>query len=332
MRASDADRDIVLRTLADAYAEGRLDPVEYDERADAVTSAKTLGELPVVLDDLVPMTAPCTPWPLDTRSVEELAVAKWEKSRRDAFMGFLIPTLICWVVWGLTMFGGFPWPVFPMVGTAIPLLRHRGAAQGHHRVQQAPHRPQAGAGAASAAAQAAAPVDVGPSGYSSSSSSSSSPSLRAAATIRRTLVSEPQPSSICAVALGGELLAQVGAYLLADLLAGRVEDGQLLLGEVVVDRLGQLLDGVVERLGVGALELEHGQQRLVPLGVLLLAVLGLVLGDRVLAAQLRVDVLLLRLRVRDVQGGERVPDGVAVGRCCRAGRAAAPRSAGGRRG
>ena len=37
-------------------------------------------------------------------------------------MGFLIPTLICWVVWGVTMFGGFPWPVFPMIGTAIPLL------------------------------------------------------------------------------------------------------------------------------------------------------------------------------------------------------------------
>ena len=123
MRASDADRDIELRTLADAYAEGRLDPVEYDERADVVTAAKTLGELPGVLDDLVPMTGP-VPYgaALDTRSVEELAVAKWEKSRRDAFMGFLIPTLICWVVWGLTNFGGFPWPVFPMIGTAIPLL------------------------------------------------------------------------------------------------------------------------------------------------------------------------------------------------------------------
>jgi hypothetical protein len=124
MRASDADRDIVLRTLADAYAEGRLDPVEYDERADTVTSAKTLGELPVVLDDLVPMAG--VPYggssSLDIRTIDELAVAKWEKSRRDAFMGFLIPTLICWVVWGLTMFGGFPWPVFPMIGTAIPLL------------------------------------------------------------------------------------------------------------------------------------------------------------------------------------------------------------------
>ena len=44
--------------------------------------------------------------------------------------------------------------------------------------------------------------------------------------------------------------------------------------------LGELLDGVVEGVGVGALELEHLQQRLVPLGVLLLAVLGLVLAHR----------------------------------------------------
>ena len=163
-------------------------------------------------------------------------------------------------------------------------------------------------------------------------SSSSRPSFRPRATMRRTLV---EPAAVVVelpVALGRERLAQLGADLLADLLAGRVEDGQLLLGEVVVDHLGQLLDRVVEGLGVGALELEHRQQRLVALGVLLLAVLGLVLGDRVLAAQLRVDVLLLGLGVRDVQRGERLAYGVAVGRCCRAGRAAAPRSGGGRRG
>ena len=56
------------------------------------------------------------------RSVEERAVAKWQKARREAFMGFLIPTLICWVIWAVTMFGGFPWPVFLMIGTAIPLV------------------------------------------------------------------------------------------------------------------------------------------------------------------------------------------------------------------
>jgi hypothetical protein len=123
MRASDADRDIVLRALGDAYAEGRLDRSEYDDRADAVHTAKTLGELPPVLDDLVPTTA-LLPHrgALDTRSVEEQALARWERTRREAFMGFLIPTLICWVVWAVTMFGGFPWPVFPMIGTAIPLM------------------------------------------------------------------------------------------------------------------------------------------------------------------------------------------------------------------
>jgi Domain of unknown function (DUF1707) len=124
MRASDADRDIVLRTLGEAYAEGRIDRDEYDERADAVHSAKTLGELPAVLEDLVPSTAlsPYAGLGLDARSVDERAVSKWERSRREAFMGFLIPTVICWVVWALTMFGGFPWPVFPMIGTAIPVV------------------------------------------------------------------------------------------------------------------------------------------------------------------------------------------------------------------
>ncbi len=77
-----------------------------------------------MLDDLVP-PASVVPWSrggLDARSVEEQAVAMWQKARRDAFMGFLIPSLICWMIWAATMFGGFPWPLFPTVGTAIPLL------------------------------------------------------------------------------------------------------------------------------------------------------------------------------------------------------------------
>ena len=125
MRASDADRDIVLRTLGEAYAEGRIDRDEYDERSDAVHVSKTLGELPRVLEDLVPSTAlaPYARLGLDARTIEEQAVARWERSRREAFMGFLIPTVICWVVWLLTSGPtGFPWPVFPMIGTGIPMV------------------------------------------------------------------------------------------------------------------------------------------------------------------------------------------------------------------
>ena len=123
----------------------------------------------------------------------------------------------------------------------------------------------------------------------------------------------PQSSSICRLRSVANCSPSSARSRSADLLASRVEDGQLLLGEVVVDDAGELLDGVVERLGVGALELQHGQQRLVALGVLLLAVLGLVLADRALAPQLRVDVLLLGLGVRDVQGCEGAAHGVAVG-------------------
>lgn len=124
MRASDADRDIVLRALGEGYAEGRIDRAEYDERSDAVARAKTLGELPAVLEDLVPATA-VVPYAgaLDTRSVEEQAVERWEKGRRETFMGFLIPTLITWAIWAATMFGGFPWPIFVMIATGIPLVR-----------------------------------------------------------------------------------------------------------------------------------------------------------------------------------------------------------------
>ena len=57
VRASDRDRDVILHALGDAYAEGRLTREEYDERSDQVAAARTLGELPLLLADLVPTTA-----------------------------------------------------------------------------------------------------------------------------------------------------------------------------------------------------------------------------------------------------------------------------------
>lgn len=52
MRASDADRDRYAEILQQAYAEGRLDRVEYDERLDAVLSSKTYAELQPLVADL----------------------------------------------------------------------------------------------------------------------------------------------------------------------------------------------------------------------------------------------------------------------------------------
>ena len=61
------------------------------------------------------------------------------------------------------------------------------------------------------------------------------------------------------VALGGERRADVAALPLAQLVASRVEQRQLLFHQVVADDGGELLEGVVEGLGVGALELQQRQ-------------------------------------------------------------------------
>lgn len=52
MRASDADRDRYATILQKAYAEGRLDRAEYDERLDAVLRAKTYAQLQPLVADL----------------------------------------------------------------------------------------------------------------------------------------------------------------------------------------------------------------------------------------------------------------------------------------
>ncbi|HEY3871379.1 MAG TPA: DUF1707 domain-containing protein [Actinocrinis sp.] len=52
MRASDADRDRVIDQLRAAVADGRLDPAEFNERADAALAARTIEALALLTSDL----------------------------------------------------------------------------------------------------------------------------------------------------------------------------------------------------------------------------------------------------------------------------------------
>jgi hypothetical protein len=127
LRASDADRNVVHQLLTDAFADGRLDREEYDERAATVMSARTLGELPPLVTDLVP-DRPLLPAgvPLAAASSSDLlkrAEEHWRDERRHAFFGFLGPTLICWTIWAATMFGEFPWPAIVMAATFLNVVR-----------------------------------------------------------------------------------------------------------------------------------------------------------------------------------------------------------------
>lgn len=126
LRASDADREVVHRALGSAYADGRLTREEFDQRSDAALRARTLSELPVLIHDLVPDPGPPGRLPAmvgDAAALQAQAVAAYERDRREAAWGFVSASLVCWVIWFVTSWGGFPWPVFVMLGTGLHLLR-----------------------------------------------------------------------------------------------------------------------------------------------------------------------------------------------------------------
>jgi hypothetical protein len=125
LRASDRDRDVVLGVLAEGYADGRLTKDEYDERAGATAAARTLGELPALILDLVPQSAPSSGTDLAFASPEELqarALAKYEARRRSAVSGALVTSLVVTVIWALTG-AGFFWPGFVILACALHVLR-----------------------------------------------------------------------------------------------------------------------------------------------------------------------------------------------------------------
>jgi hypothetical protein len=60
LRISDADREVATDLLSEQYAVGRLTKDEFDERSDAVWSARTQGDLAPVFADL-PVRSPALP-------------------------------------------------------------------------------------------------------------------------------------------------------------------------------------------------------------------------------------------------------------------------------
>jgi uncharacterized membrane protein YccC len=132
LRASDQDRDVVQQVLVEAYADGRLDREEFDERSERAAAARTLGELPALMGDLVSSRALAKPGTTDLAlaSADELrtrAVEKYASDRREALMAFIGPSLITWAIWGIINWtdwaNAFPWPLFVMLGTGINLIR-----------------------------------------------------------------------------------------------------------------------------------------------------------------------------------------------------------------
>ena len=119
LRASDRDRAVIETVLADAFAEGRITRTEYDERAEAALTSRTLGDLVPLVEDLpVSASAPAT-----SGDLHQQAVRKWEADRREALVGLIGLSALVWTIWAVTMWGEFPWPFFPMGFALMNLVR-----------------------------------------------------------------------------------------------------------------------------------------------------------------------------------------------------------------
>jgi Domain of unknown function (DUF1707) len=131
IRASDQDRSVVQQALGEAYADGRLDRDEYDQRSEQGTRVRLLGDvLPLLQDLIAPPVSPSTALAhASRRELEALAEKAWRSRRREAVFSFLGPSLITTAIWFATSWGKggfhpyFFWPGFVIVFTLLHLLR-----------------------------------------------------------------------------------------------------------------------------------------------------------------------------------------------------------------
>lgn len=88
LRASDHDRERVTGLLTTAYADGRIERDELDERMAAVAAARTLGEIPALVVDLEPLRPVARPSRslvgVPPEQLRDRAVEKWSDQRRGA--------------------------------------------------------------------------------------------------------------------------------------------------------------------------------------------------------------------------------------------------------
>jgi hypothetical protein len=131
LRASDQDRSVLLQVLSDAYADGRLDRDEFDERSDAARTVRTLGDIDPLLRDLVPAKPePGGSLVAASRSdLERLAHQHWQAKRREAVFSFVGASTLSTAIWFATGFGDdgwepyFFWPAFIIILSLLNLIR-----------------------------------------------------------------------------------------------------------------------------------------------------------------------------------------------------------------
>jgi hypothetical protein len=127
LRASDADREQFVEALRQHHAEGRLTVEELTERTERAYAARTFGDLDALATDLPPLRPPApspaqpppTGPPGMRPSGRKRTEAKVNLLRTVLWFGLLSIVLIA--VWAMTDFGGYFWPIWPMIGFMLAI-------------------------------------------------------------------------------------------------------------------------------------------------------------------------------------------------------------------
>ena len=114
LRASDAQRDRAAAELREHYAAGRLTEDEFNERVDAIYTARTQGELTELGRDLPTLTRRTTPAERRRKQVSEVMRETGAAS---------VPFIICTAVWAFAGGGDF-WPIWLLLIPLITLVRN----------------------------------------------------------------------------------------------------------------------------------------------------------------------------------------------------------------
>ena len=134
LRPSTSDRDYADTTLRLAHADGRLTDTELAERVERAESATSLGDLSDIIADVSVST---TASQVAGQNMTMMPVAamppivnRLDPARRNAQL-VLGRSLISWlglamlfnVIWLFSSgIGSYYWPIWPMLGTAVPLI------------------------------------------------------------------------------------------------------------------------------------------------------------------------------------------------------------------
>ncbi|WP_328397638.1 DUF1707 SHOCT-like domain-containing protein [Nocardia sp. NBC_00416] len=132
-RASDAERDRIVRDLSRHMEDGRIDLAEYDQRVAQVYQTATREELTAVLADLPALSSAST---MKSRSRFPI----WQRIEASAWLAVGLLVLVIWAAISLSV-GAFTyfWPIWVIGpwGAVLAVRAATGIEAGHRHRRKA---------------------------------------------------------------------------------------------------------------------------------------------------------------------------------------------------